>query len=141
MISIKQLRYFNAVAQTGHFGAAAEQCAVTQPALSMQIQELEKALGLQLFERGRRGVSLTAGGREIALRAQRVLADVRDLIDSARHLAGAFSGPLRLGAIPSIAPYVLPQLLPLIREAIPNSTCTCARHRHRSSCRSWATAN
>jgi LysR family hydrogen peroxide-inducible transcriptional activator len=120
MISIKQLRYFSAVAQTGHFGLAAEQCAVTQPALSMQIQDLEKELGLPLLERGRKGVSLTPGGREIAERAARVLADVNDLVDSARQLAGRFSGTLRFGAIPSIAPYLLPQLLPLIRTTYPD---------------------
>jgi LysR family transcriptional regulator, hydrogen peroxide-inducible genes activator len=120
MVSLKQLRYFSTVARTGHFGAAAEQCAVTQPALSMQIQELEKELGLQLLERRRKGVGLTAGGREIAGRAARVLADVRDLVDSARHLSGGFSGPLRLGAIPSIAPYLLPQLLPLMRARHPD---------------------
>jgi LysR family transcriptional regulator, hydrogen peroxide-inducible genes activator len=120
MISIKQLRYFSAVAQTGHFGLAAEQCTVTQPALSMQIQDLEKQLGLQLLERGRKGVSLTPGGREIAERAARVLADVNDLVDSARQLAGRFSGTLRFGAIPSIAPYLLPQLLPLIRTTYPD---------------------
>jgi len=120
MVSLKQLRYFSTVARTGHFGAAAAQCAITQPALSMQIQELEKELGLQLLERGRKGVGLTAGGREIAGRAARVLADVRDLVDSARHLSGGFSGPFRLGAIPSIAPYLLPQLLPLIRARHPD---------------------
>ena len=120
MVSIKQLRYFSAVAQTRHFGSAAEQCAVTQPALSMQIQELEKALGLTLLERSRNGVSLTPGGREIAERAARVLADVNDLIDSARQLAGSFTGTLRFGAIPSIAPYLLPQLLPLIRATYPD---------------------
>jgi LysR family hydrogen peroxide-inducible transcriptional activator len=120
MISIKQLRYFSAVAQTGHFGAAAEQCAVTQPALSMQVQELERELGLQLLERARTGVRLTPGGREIAERAARVLADVNDLVDSARQLAGSFSGTLRFGAIPSIAPYLLPQLLPLIRATYPD---------------------
>ena len=120
MVSFKQLRYFIAVVQTGHFGAAAEQCAVTQPALSMQIQDLEKELGLQLLERGRKGVSLTAGGREIAVRAARVLADVNDLVDSARQFAGSFSGTLRFGAIPSIAPYLLPQLLPLIRATYPD---------------------
>jgi LysR family hydrogen peroxide-inducible transcriptional activator len=120
MISLKQLRYFSAVAQTGHFGLAAEHCAVTQPALSMQVQDLEKELGLQLLERGRKGVSLTPGGREIAERAARVLADVNDLIGSARQLAGSFTGTLRFGAIPSIAPYLLPQLLPLIRTTYPD---------------------
>jgi LysR family transcriptional regulator, hydrogen peroxide-inducible genes activator len=120
MVSLKQLRYFLAVARTGHFGAGAERCAVTQPALSMQIQELEKELGLQLLERGPKGAGLTAGGHQIAVRAARVLADVRDLVDTARHLSGGFSGPLRFGAIPSIAPYLLPQLLPLIRARHPD---------------------
>jgi LysR family transcriptional regulator, hydrogen peroxide-inducible genes activator len=120
MVSLKQFRYFLAVARTGHFGAAAERCAVTQPALSMQIQELEKELGLQLLERRPKGAGLTPGGREIAVRAARVLADVRDLVDSARHLAGGFSGPFHFGAIPSIAPYLLPQLLPLIRARHPD---------------------
>lgn len=118
-ISLRQLRYFDALARCLHFGRAAEQCAVTQPALSMQVQVLEKELGLTLLERSRNGVSLTPGGREIAERAARVLADVNDLIDSARQLAGSFTGTLRFGAIPSIAPYLLPQLLPLIRETYP----------------------
>jgi len=84
MISFKQLRYFEAVARTRHFGKAAEQCAVTQPALSMQIQELEKTLGVQLLERSRNGIMLTEAGREIAGRANRILADTRDIVDFAR---------------------------------------------------------
>ena len=84
MVSLKQLKYFDAVARSRHFGKAAESCAVTQPALSMQIQELEKFLGVQLLERGRSGVMLTESGKEIAERAARVLADVRDIVDVAR---------------------------------------------------------
>ncbi|HEY0236181.1 MAG TPA: LysR substrate-binding domain-containing protein [Afipia sp.] len=116
MVSLKQLKYFDAVARAGHFGAAAEQCAVSQPALSMQIQELEKSLGVQLLERGRRGVLLTEGGKAIAQRAARVLADVRDIVDVARRQSDVLSGPLRLGVIPSVAPYILPQLLPMMRD-------------------------
>src|SRR5882762_2666025 len=101
MVSHKQLRYFDAVARGGHFGVAAEQCGVTQPALSMQIQELEKTLGVQLLERGRKGVTLTSGGREIAERAARVLADVRDLADCARQQGDTLSGALHFGVIPS----------------------------------------
>jgi LysR family hydrogen peroxide-inducible transcriptional activator len=127
MISFKQLRYFEAVARTRHFGKAAEQCAVTQPALSMQIQELEKTLGVQLIERGRHGVLLTEAGREIAGRASRILADTRDIVDFARRQGSVLAGPLHLGVIPSVAPYVLPALLPLIRENFPISICTCAR--------------
>ena len=120
MVSLKQLKYFDAVARAGHFGRAAEQCAVTQPALSMQVQELEKALGIRLLERGRKGVMLTEGGREVARRAARVLADVRDLADCAAHQGGLLTGPLRFGVIPSVAPYLLPPLLPLIRNDYPD---------------------
>ena len=119
MISLRQLRYFQAVAQHAHFGRAAEACAVSQPALSMQIQELEKELKVALIEWRRQGVRLTDEGREVARRAQRILADVRDLTDYARHRAGLLCGPLHLGVIPSIAPYLLPPLLPLIRRAFP----------------------
>jgi LysR family transcriptional regulator, hydrogen peroxide-inducible genes activator len=120
MISLRQLRYFDAVARAGHFGKAAEHCAVTQPALSMQILEMEKDLGVQLLERGRKGVMLTEAGREIASRAARILTDVRDIVDFARRQSGVLAGPLHLGVIPSVAPYVLPALLPLIRDKFAN---------------------
>jgi LysR family transcriptional regulator, hydrogen peroxide-inducible genes activator len=120
MASLKQLRYFEAVARLGHFGRAAKHCAVTQPALSMQIQELESELGLQLLERRPRGVQLTVQGREIARRAGRILAEVRDLGDFARQQASLLSGSLHLGVIPSVAPYVLPPLLPLLRDRYPD---------------------
>ena len=120
MISLKQLRYFEAVARIRHFGKAAEQCSVTQPALSMQIQELEKTLGVQLMERSRGGVMLTEAGRDIAGRATRILAETRDIVDFARRQGGVLSGPLHFGVIPSVAPYVLPALLPLVRERFPD---------------------
>jgi LysR family hydrogen peroxide-inducible transcriptional activator len=119
MMSLKQLKYFDAVARHGHFGKAAEQCAVTQPALSMQIQELEKFLGVQLFERGRGPVMLTNSGKTIALRAARILSDARDIVDLARQDDKSLSGPLGLGVIPSVAPYILPRLLPSIRDLYP----------------------
>jgi LysR family hydrogen peroxide-inducible transcriptional activator len=120
MISLKQLRYFEAVARLKHFGRAAEQCAVTQPALSMQIQELEKQLGVELMERSRNGVMLTEAGREIARRASRILAETRDIVDFARRQGNVLAGPLHLGVIPSVAPYVLPALLPLVRDKYPD---------------------
>jgi LysR family hydrogen peroxide-inducible transcriptional activator len=120
MISLKQLRYFDAVARLKHFGKAAEQCSVTQPALSMQIQELEKELGVQLIERSRSGILLTEAGREVARRAARVLGEARDIVDFARRQNRLLAGPLHLGVIPSIAPYVLPALLPLVREQFPD---------------------
>lgn len=119
MISLRQLRYFDAIARTGSFSDAADLCAVTQPALSMQIQELERSLGMRLMERSRRGVVLTEPGREIARRAARVLTDMRDIVDFARGQRELASGPLHFGVIPSIAPYVLPALLPRIHAALP----------------------
>src|ERR1700748_377197 len=120
MVSFKQLKYFDAVVKSGHFGRAAEQCAVTQPALSMQIQELEKELGVQLLERGRGGIILNSAGTEIAERTARVLADIRDIVDVARRQSAVLAGPLHLGVIPSLAPYVLPALVPLVLAPYPD---------------------
>ena len=119
-ISLRQLRYFDALAQSLHFGRAAEQCAVTQPALSMQIQELEKEMGAVLIERTRAGAKLTPEGEEIARRVASILASIRDLADYARHSANVLTGRLQLGVIPTIAPYVLPQLLPSLRAEHPD---------------------
>jgi LysR family transcriptional regulator, hydrogen peroxide-inducible genes activator len=119
-VTLKQLRYFDALARELHFGRAADACAVTQPALSMQIHELEQNLGLVLVERTRSGVQLTAKGTEIAARCARVLGDVRDLIAYAQHANRLLAGTLRLGVIPSVAPYLLPPLLPLLRDAYPD---------------------
>ena len=116
MISLKQLRYFAAVARFAHFGKAAESCNVTQPALSMQVRELEGLLGLKLFERRQQGVQLTDVGREILKRARDILTAVRDLDDFAHHHQQVLTGRLRLGVIPSLAPYILPPLLPLMRD-------------------------
>lgn len=118
-VTLKQLRYFDALAREQHFGRAADACAVTQPALSMQIQDLEASLGIALVERTRSGIKLTPKGEEIALRAQRLLNDVRNLVDYAQHAGGVLSGALRLGVIPSVAPYLLPPLLPLLRANYP----------------------
>ncbi|HVY42252.1 MAG TPA: LysR substrate-binding domain-containing protein [Hyphomicrobiaceae bacterium] len=119
-VTLRQLRYFDALARCRHFGRAAEQCAVSQPALSMQIQELEREVGTPLVERTRHGVQLTEAGREIARRAGRILAECRDLLDWAQHNGRLLSGILRLGVIPSVAPYLLPPLLPLLRSEYPN---------------------
>lgn len=118
-LTFKQLRYFQALAREQHFGRAADSCSVTQPALSMQIQEMEAALGVELVERTRAGVKLTAKGQVIAERAQRILNDVSDLVDYARQSAGVLAGTLRLGVIPSVAPYLLPPLLPLLAADYP----------------------
>ena len=119
-ITLKQLRYFDALAREQHFGRAAEACAVTQPALSMQIQELEQNLGVALVERTRAGLQLTPLGSEFAARAARILGDVRDLVDLAQRGGDVLSGKLHLGVIPSVAPYLLPPLLPIVRDAFPD---------------------
>jgi LysR family hydrogen peroxide-inducible transcriptional activator len=120
MLTLRQLRYFEALAHHLHFGRAAEHCAVSQPALSMQIRELEADLGVELVERRAGAIALTDIGTEVARRAQHILAATRDLGDFARHRSRLLSGPLRLGVIPSVAPYLLPPLLPLVREQHPD---------------------
>lgn len=113
-ITLRQLRYLQALAEHRHFGRAAEACHVSQPALSVQIRELEATLGAALCERGRGEVTLTALGREIAARAERVLAEVREIEQTARW-SGGLAGRLSLGVIPTVAPYLLPAALPLLR--------------------------
>jgi LysR family hydrogen peroxide-inducible transcriptional activator len=119
MITLRQLRYLLALAKHGHFGRAAEACAVTQPALSMQIRDLERTLGVAVVERRPGDVILTDVGREIARRAEDVLAASRDLVDFARHRSGLLTGRLTLGVIPSLAPYLLPRILPLLQARFP----------------------
>jgi LysR family transcriptional regulator, hydrogen peroxide-inducible genes activator len=120
MVTLRQLRYFEALAQARHFGQAAQRCAVTQPALSMQIKDLEQSLGVALVERRANGVALTPAGEEIAARAESILAQVRALQDYARERSGPLVGSLRLGMIPSIAPYLLPKLLATAGEQYPS---------------------
>jgi LysR family transcriptional regulator, hydrogen peroxide-inducible genes activator len=116
MITLRQLRYLTALAQHRHFGRAAEACAVSQPALSMQIRELEKDLDVELVERRPGEVALTEIGAEVARRAERLLAAERDLVDFARHRGRLMSGRLRLGVIPTLAPYLLPKILPALQQ-------------------------
>ncbi|MDP3854120.1 hydrogen peroxide-inducible genes activator [Phenylobacterium sp.] len=119
MPTLRQLRYLAALAEHGHFGRAAAACNVTQPALSMQIKELEAELDLPLVERGRGGAVLTDEGVELAERARALNAGVKDLEDFARERRGDRAQRLALGIIPSVAPYLLPRLLPLLQAAIP----------------------
>ena len=110
-LTLRQLRYFEALAQQGHFGRAADTCAISQPALSMQIRELEETLGTELFERGARQVRLTAFGEEVAARARDILRSVDELGDLARAARESLTGRLRIGIIPTIAPYLLPAII------------------------------
>jgi len=110
-VSLKQLRYFDALARHCHFGRAAEACAISQPALSMQIKEMEEALGGVLLERGARQVRLTNFGEEVAQRARDILCSVDELGDFARASRDRLVGRLRIGMIPTIAPYLLPTVV------------------------------
>ena len=110
-ITLRQLRYVAALARFRHFGLAAEACAISQPALSMQITALEAGLGAKLFERGARQVRLTGLGEEIATRARDILRAVDELEELARTRRDGPGGRLRLGVIPTIAPYLLPRLI------------------------------
>lgn len=110
-ISLRQLRYFDALAHHGHFGRAAESCSVSQPALSVQIKELEETLGSALFERMPRQVRLTTMGREFLERARDILRSVDELGELARATKSQMVGQLRIGVIPTIAPYLLPAIV------------------------------
>jgi len=117
--TLRQLEYAIAVAEYRHFRRAAESCHVTQPALSTQIRQLEELLGVQIFERDRRAVHVTAAGEQIMVRARACTGEMRELEDLAARLASPGTGPLRLGVIPTVAPYLLPALLPLLHETHP----------------------
>jgi LysR family transcriptional regulator, hydrogen peroxide-inducible genes activator len=110
-LTLKQLRYVEALALHGHFGRAADTCAISQPALSMQIKELEQSLGAALFERSARQVHLTNFGKEFVLRARDILRSVEALGDLARASRDRLVGPLRIGVIPTVAPYLLPTII------------------------------
>lgn len=110
-VTLRQLRYFSALARHGHFGRAAEACAISQPALSMQIKELEEALGGVLVERSARQVALTKFGEEAAQRVRDILRSVDELGDFARASRDRLGGRLRIGMIPTIAPYLLPKII------------------------------
>jgi LysR family hydrogen peroxide-inducible transcriptional activator len=119
MLTFRQLRYLDALARHGHFGRAAEECAISQPALSMQIRELERELGAELLERRQGATALTEIGMEVARRTASILMAARDLTDFARHGGCVLSGKLRFGVIPTLAPYVLPRVLPELHRRHP----------------------
>lgn len=117
--TLRQLEYIAAVADTGQFVEAARRCGVSQPALSRQVREVEDLLGVQLFERARPRVIVTASGEEIVRRARRLLADARELVEVAQSSARVRRGTIRLGVIPTIAPYGLAGLLAKLRVRHP----------------------
>ena len=120
MPTLRQLRYLEALARHLNFGRAANECAVSQPALSQQIQEMERELGVDLVERSRSMVALTDAGRDAATRAARILAEVNELAAAARERGKPMGGTLRLGIIPTIGPYLLPLILPRLKQRFPD---------------------
>lgn len=117
--TVKQLRYFLALVEHGHFGRAAAASFVSQSAFSSAIKELEEVLGVRLVDRTNRQVAITAVGREVAERARACLAGLEDLVETAHGQRNPLEGELRLGVIPTIAPFMLPSLLPKLRRAYP----------------------
>ena len=118
--TVKQLRYFVALTEHRHFGRAAAACHVSQSAFSVAIRELETLLGANLVDRTNRKVTITATGQEIAPLARRCLRDLAALAAAARREDRPLEGPLHLGVIPTIAPFLLPKVLPDIRSEYPN---------------------
>jgi LysR family hydrogen peroxide-inducible transcriptional activator len=114
------MRYFDALARHGHFGRAADACAISQPALSMQIQEMERTLGTALLERGARGVSLTPFGEDVLARLREVLRIVGEIEDTARAVRDRLAGRIRIGVIPTVAPYVLPRIVGALSRRYPD---------------------
>jgi len=119
-LTLRQLRYFDALAEHGHFGHAADVCAISQPALSVQIKELEESFGAPLLERTTRRVRLTSFGEDVVVRVREILRSVDELRDMARAAQSGLTGRLRLGVIPTIAPYLLPALLREMKTTFPD---------------------
>ena len=118
--TLKQLKYLCAVADRQHFGHAAKSCYVSQSTLSAGIQELEETLGVSLVERNNRNVLLTSLGQDVVDRGREILVEIEDLISMCESSGAPFSGKLRLGVIPTIAPFLLPRMLRALRETHPD---------------------
>lgn len=117
--TVKQLRYFTALVEELHFGRAAARCFVSQSAFSVAIKELEAVLDAHLVDRTKRSVTITATGQEVAVLARLCLQDLESLADVARGAGHPLHGSLQLGVIPTIAPFLLPRVLPKLRDAFP----------------------
>lgn len=117
--TVRQLRYFVALAEHRHFRRAAEACFVSQSAFSVGIQELESLLGARLVDRTNRRVTVTRTGQQVAVQARRCLRDLEELVEVARADSEPLAGSLHLGVIPTIAPFLLPRVLPRLRRACP----------------------
>ncbi len=118
--TLRQMRHFLALAEHAHFGHAAEACYVTQSTLSASLKEMETILGVELVERTKRRVMITPLGAEVVQRVRQILLDVDDLCEFIQSREQPLTGPLRLGSIPTIGPYLLPRVLPHLRTAYPD---------------------
>jgi LysR family transcriptional regulator, hydrogen peroxide-inducible genes activator len=119
-MNLKDLKYLVALADTGHFGKAAERTFVSQPTLSAQLKKLEDYLGVKLVERQPKNVQLTDVGREVVVRARRMLNEGDEIVALARNNTDPFAGKLKMALIPTIGPYLLPRVMPKLRKALPN---------------------
>jgi LysR family transcriptional regulator, hydrogen peroxide-inducible genes activator len=119
-MNLKDLKYLVALADTGHFGKAAERTFVSQPTLSAQLKKLEDYLGVKLVERQPKNVQLTEVGKQVVVRARRMLDDGDEIVALARSNTDPFTGKLKLGLIPTVGPYLLPRVMLKIRRALPN---------------------
>lgn len=128
-VSLRQLQYIVAVADSGGFRRAADVCHVAQPSLSAQIAQAEQALGVQLFERDRRKVRVSAAGVAVVEQARHILVAARDLRELARRLADPYRGALRVGVIPTVCPYLLPEITPALSQAFPDLTIVWSEER------------
>ncbi|HXP64306.1 MAG TPA: LysR substrate-binding domain-containing protein [Steroidobacteraceae bacterium] len=118
-MNLKDLKYLVALADTGHFGKAAERSFVSQPTLSAQLKKLEEYLGVKLVERQPKNVQLTEVGKQIVIRARRMLDEGDEIVALARSNTDPFAGKLKVGLIPTIGPYLLPRVMQKIRKAVP----------------------
>ena len=118
-IKLKDLRYLVAVADTGHFGQAAQRCFISQPTLSAQLKKLEEYLGVQLVERQPRGATLTEAGERIVARARLILSASDEVISIAQTYRDPLAGRLKVAMIPTVGPYVLPQVAPAVHKLMP----------------------
>jgi LysR family hydrogen peroxide-inducible transcriptional activator len=118
-MNLKDLKYLVALADTSHFGKAAERCFVSQPTLSAQLKKLEEYLGVKLVERQPKNVQLTEVGKQIVIRARRMLDEGDEIVALARSNTDPFAGKLKIGLIPTIGPYLLPRVMQKIRKALP----------------------
>jgi LysR family hydrogen peroxide-inducible transcriptional activator len=120
MVNLKDLKYLVALADTGHFGKAAERTFVSQPTLSAQLKKLEEYLGVKLVERRPKNVQLTEVGKQVVARARRMLNEGDEIVALARNNADPFAGKLKVALIPTIGPYLLPRVMPKLRKALPS---------------------